>query len=213
MLSNITYIGKTYSVSRRDKIGDIIPASWPAVIEDVLFQRVQDRLKRLSPLKSQYPRAPRPDGKPARKQNPKTLHPFVFRGLLWCHDCQRRFVAQRQHNAVRYFCGSRETTQPCQHAKHSILEGEFLPWVDDLMTGLEKGQLERLVHAEYGQRLRKPLIAKETPAGAIENIDGQIKRLDTLIRNGYRHGNRVQGRACRPAPETRGVPGAARRAA
>ena len=177
MLSNITYIGKTYSVSRRDKTGDIIQASWPAIIEDGLFQRVKDRLTRLTPVKSHYKRASRADGKPARKQNPKTAHPFVFRGLLWCHECQRRFVGQHSNGHVRYFCGSRETTQPCSHAA-SIREEQFLPWVDDLMTGLEKGQLERLVQAEYGQRLRKPLIAKETAAGAIETIDGQLKRLD-----------------------------------
>jgi len=52
MLSNITYTGRTYSGSRRDKTGDIIQASWPAIVDDGLFQRVQDRMKRLAPLLS-----------------------------------------------------------------------------------------------------------------------------------------------------------------
>ena len=50
-------------------------------------------------------------------------------------------------------------------------------WVDELTTGLERGQLEALLEREHGLRLRTPLIAKETAAGAIENIDGRIKRL------------------------------------
>jgi hypothetical protein len=87
-------------------------------------------------------------------------------------------VGQHSNGHVRYFCGSRETTEPCEHAS-SIREEQFLPWVDDLMTGLERVQLEALLERERGLRLRKPLIAKETAAGAIENIDGRIKRLDT----------------------------------
>jgi hypothetical protein len=86
MLSNLTYTARTYNGSRRDKTGDIIQAPWPAIIDDGLFARVQDRLKRLTPLQSRYKRIETAGG-PKRKQNPKTAHPFVFRGLLWCHEC------------------------------------------------------------------------------------------------------------------------------
>jgi hypothetical protein len=47
------------------------------------------------------------------------------------------------------------------------------------MHGLELGQLEALLERERGLHLRKPLIAKETAAGAVENLDARIKRLDT----------------------------------
>ena len=137
----------------------------------------QNRLKRLTPLPSRYKRTDTPSG-PKVKQNPKTAHPFVFRGLLWCADCNRRFVGQHSNGQTRYFCGSRETTHPCQHSA-SIREAQFLPWVDDLMTGLECGQLEALLERERGLRLRRPLIAKATAAGVIENIDARIKRPDT----------------------------------
>src|SRR5467141_3694534 len=64
-----------------------------------------------------------------------------------------------------------------------IRESQFLPWVDDLMTGLERGQLEALLERERGLRLRKPLIAKETAAGAIENIDRRIKNMNLKLDN------------------------------
>jgi hypothetical protein len=181
MLSNATYTARTYSESRRDKTGYVIQAPWPAIIDDGMFARVQDRLKRLTPQPSKFKRTGS-GNHPKRKQNPKTAHPFVFRGLLWCHECQRRFVGQHSNGQTRYFCGSRETTQPCQHT-HSIREAQFLPWVDDLMTGLERGHLEDLLMRERGLRLRKPLIAKETAAGTIEGIDRRIKNMNIKLDN------------------------------
>jgi len=89
-------------------------------------------------------------------------------------------VGQHSNGQTRYFCGSRETTAPCQHAA-SIREDRFLPWVEDFMTGLENGQLEALLARERGLRLHKPLIAKESAAGAIENIDRRIKNMNIKL--------------------------------
>ncbi len=138
-------------------------------------------MKRLTPPPSRHPRIKDKDrdpNKPKRTQNPKSANPFTFRGLLWCTECDRKFVAQRQHNHDRYFCGSRETTNPCDHAKHSILEEEFLPWVDDLIAGFELGRMGGL---KLGKR---SLVAKETAAGAVQSIDARIKRLDTRFAMG-----------------------------
>ena len=184
MLSNISYIGQTYSGSRRDKTGDIIPADWPAIVDAGLYQRVKDRMTRLTPSPSKYTRTAKPKGAPKKPQNPKTANPFVFRGLLWCAECDRRFVAQRQHGIARYFCGSRETTHPCAAGVHSIHESEFLPWVDDLMAGLERGQLEALLRKEYGARLRKPLIKKQDAQAAIDSLEREMQALDMLLRKG-----------------------------
>jgi hypothetical protein len=44
--------------------------------------------------------------------------------------------------------------------------------------------MEPLLERQQGLRLRKPLIAKETAAGAVENLDARIKRLDTRFAMG-----------------------------
>jgi DNA invertase Pin-like site-specific DNA recombinase len=177
MLGNITYTARTYSESRRDKTGKIIPATWPAIIDDGLFQRVQDRMKRLTPtfgLKSTRTKdKDRDPAKPKRQQVPKSARAMTFRGLLWCSECDRKFVAQYSNDTVRYICGSRETTEPCDHALHSIREETLLPWVDDLIAGFELGRMGGM---RFG---KKPLIAKETAAGAIQNLDARMKREDT----------------------------------
>ena len=174
MLGNISYTARSYSESRREKAGEIIQATWPALIDDGLFQRVQDRMTRLTPAPSRFARAKEGTRKaPKRKQLPKSATAFTFRGLLWCTECDRRFVSQRDHNHARYFCGSRETTEPCEAGKNSIREELLLPWVDDLIAGFELGRMGGL---RFGKR---PLIAKETAAEAIQNLDSRLARLDT----------------------------------
>jgi hypothetical protein len=49
----------------------------------------------------------------------------------------------------------------------------LLPWVDDLIAGFELGRMGGL---RFG---KKPLIAKETAAGAIQNLDARMKSEDT----------------------------------
>jgi hypothetical protein len=117
-------------------------------------------------------------GKPKRQQVPKSARPMTFRGLLWCSECDRRFLAQFSNDTVRYICGSRETTEPCDHALHSIREETLLPWVDDLIAGFELGRMGGM---RFG---KKPLIAKDTAASAIQNLDAPIKRLDTRFAAG-----------------------------
>jgi hypothetical protein len=152
----------------RQQPGDIIPASWPPIISEGLFRRVQDRMKsRQVPQSSK--RWPRKRGE--RKDGHREVRSFTFRNLLWCSECDRRFVSQSSHvghgregSVVYYFCGSRETTTPCEQGIHAIREEMLLPWVDDLIAGFEKG---RMGGVQVGKK--PPLIPKETAAGAIKN--------------------------------------------
>jgi hypothetical protein len=49
MLRNVAYVGKTYSVSRDRREGELIQANWPGIVEESSFeaaQRVADRYQR-----------------------------------------------------------------------------------------------------------------------------------------------------------------------
>ena len=70
-LSNIAYVGQTWSGSKVHKQGAIIPASWTPLVSDGLFKRVQDRLA--------VHRVPVTRGKKRQRE-------FVFRGLLYCTE-------------------------------------------------------------------------------------------------------------------------------
>lgn len=61
-----------------------MPATWPPIIDDALFARVEARrsAKRLTVMN---------DGPRARD--------FTFRGLLYCMQCHRRLSAQFSHTA------------------------------------------------------------------------------------------------------------------
>jgi site-specific DNA recombinase len=66
LLQNIAYIGKTYTESRRSKTGDIIAATWPPIVGEALFFRVQDRMSKRRPTVA--------NGGPRARD-------FTFRGL------------------------------------------------------------------------------------------------------------------------------------
>ena len=174
MLSNVAYIGKTYSISRLKRRGEIIEARWPAIIEDGLYQRVQDRLK--------VWKTPVTRGKAKRKRE------FAFRGLLWCQKCGQRFAAQHTHGVNYYYCGSREANnKDCDHALHAIREDALTPWVDDLVgTFLVWG------HDKADKLLHRKEADKATATQAIARIDAQIARVGTrfqvgeLDEDGYR---------------------------
>jgi DNA invertase Pin-like site-specific DNA recombinase len=174
LLQNVAYIAKTYSESRPKKTGDLIPATWPPIISEALFSRVQERRKarRLTVT----------NGRPRARD-------FTFRGLLWCVHCHRRLTAQHSRGTVYYRCGSYEfpTAERCALAKKAIREAELLPWVETIMDGLDAGN----IGGRWPLKSREK-VDKETASEVIAKIDRKIKRTgdryadEELTREEYR---------------------------
>jgi DNA invertase Pin-like site-specific DNA recombinase len=162
LLTSDAYRAKTYTVSRPHKQGDLIDAKWPALVDDALWQRVQDRLK-----------AHAPNFKEERKQRD-----YVFKGLLYCQHCARRFTAQWSHNAIYYRCGSAlQVGEPCDMGKHALFEADLLPVIDQLIGDFFNGV------ALPGTR---PKVKTETAAQALAKIKAQQERNQELYVDGDR---------------------------
>jgi len=152
MLANQVYIGR---------LSDGRPGKWEPIIEPALFQRVQDRLK-----------AHAPNIKDDRKQRD-----YVFKGLLYCRHCGRRFTAQWSHGIVYYRCGSALTIEPCEMGKHALKETVLLPVIDQLMQDWFHGA------ALPGAG---PKVSTETITQARAKIKGQLERNNELYVDGAR---------------------------
>jgi hypothetical protein len=158
LLQNVAYVAKTYSESRLKRTGDLIPATWPAIVPETLFQRVQDRLKSKRPTV-------------IARRNARA---FTFRGLLWCVHCHRRLTAQFSGGHAFYRCGSYEwpTAERCSLATHAIREDEILPWFDLIAEGFEKGRISGKSLLKTGAKLDR-----ETAAEVVAKIDRRMKRV------------------------------------
>lgn len=92
-LKNPAYIGKY----KRYKSDEIIEDFVPAIIDEKLFNRVQDKFKKNIKLYQ-------PD--PARKwHNDK---PYIFTGLLFCKECGGRLSGKNIRGTHYYICRRRE---------------------------------------------------------------------------------------------------------
>lgn len=163
LLQNVANIGKTYNESRLKRIGDLIPAMWPAIITEPLFSRVQERLKSKRPTII------------ARRN----ARPFTFRGLLWCTHCHRRLTSQFSGGHAYYRCGSYEwpTAERCSLATRAIREDELLPWVDLIMDGFELGKLSGKWLLKTGAK-----VDKETATEVIAKLDRRSSGQATATR-------------------------------
>src|SRR5579864_4621952 len=72
LLGNIAYTGRTYTQGRSKQLGELIPASWPALIDETTWETV-DRLLR---------RYRRKGGR--RHQGDGLENAYAFQGLLRC---------------------------------------------------------------------------------------------------------------------------------
>lgn len=84
IVQNVAYIGKTYSISRARREGNLIGASWDSIIDPKLFEAA----------KNQVVRNRRGGGWTAAR-----ARHYAFQGLLECAHCGRR-------------CERRQTTRP-----------------------------------------------------------------------------------------------------
>ncbi len=113
-------MGKTYSVSRARKEGEIISGRWPTLIDQHLFDRVQAVLEA---------NRPGPGGAPT--------HEYVFSRLLVCTRCGRTMRALTNYGHVYYHC-RRDIANPCPGASRTVREDKLLPWAEYLFEELDK---------------------------------------------------------------------------
>jgi len=160
LLSNVAYVGKTYSVSRARREGDVIPASWPAIIEHDLFVRVQEVLKS---KRFRHPGGP-------RKRD------YAFARLLICTHCGQTMRALTNYGHVYYHC-RRDIANPCPGASRTVREDRLLPWADHLFRRLAALRPDALAKMQE----QKPRLV----AGDLEQLDRSLERYKLLFTWGH----------------------------
>jgi site-specific DNA recombinase len=159
MLASVTYVGKTYAESRRRKAGEIVPAQWPALVDEGLFQRVQDRLKSF------------------RVPSHTRRRELALRGLVWC-ACGERMWCQTTGGVVYVYCGSRRRAGACEQAREGVREDALTPWVDALVDAwAAKG-------IRASRLMARPAAAPETAAEAAAKIGRMVTRLGKRFQYG-----------------------------
>ncbi len=118
-LGNVAYIGKTYR-NRTKREGPLIDASWPALIE----QETWDKVQRI--------RQQRYGGGGGRKPTSE-LRAYEFQGLLRCVKCDRRMHCHPMGDRRYYHCRGNDRVDPCKRVVH---EDGLLRWAEQLFTVL-----------------------------------------------------------------------------
>jgi DNA invertase Pin-like site-specific DNA recombinase len=161
ILLNVAYTGRTYSVSRRRREGELIEAQWPALIDIETWEKTQA-------LKARYHH--HENGRVARGLEP---HSYVFQKLLVC-VCGRRMEAKTAKGRAYYHCRGTNC-----HAK-GAREDRLLPWPEAVFRAMAESQPHGFTAAVREQRARV-----DHEPQALANIDGQLRRLrDLYVRFG-----------------------------
>ena len=165
MVQNVAYVGKTYTVSRARREGEVIAAAWPAIIEQPLFDRAQIVLAK------NY-RLPGASG--------ITHGGHVFAGLLTCNHCGRPMRAIHDRSGVYYHCRrDLAMEQRCKSAGRGVREGRLLPWATALFDSLDKLNEKELAEA------RAALPRRISSPDAVAQVDASLDRQRKLFTWGH----------------------------
>jgi len=125
LLQNVAYVGRTYSVSRARREGQLIAASWPAIVERDVFDRVQRVLEKN-----------RVSGRGGVRHGEK--HAYAFGGVLQCEACGRPMRALTVHGDAYYYCRRDvPSDQQCRGAHRATREVRLLPWARLLLERMD----------------------------------------------------------------------------
>jgi site-specific DNA recombinase len=156
IVQNVAYIGKTYSVSRARREGDLIDASWSAIIGQELFDAAERQLKR---------------NRRGGGWTPDRARNYVFQGLLQCDRCGRPMRAKTNYSAFYYACRNDVAlVQQCPSARSSVREEHLLPWADHLFE-----RLEALTPEGFRQAVKGSGRVSQSP-DALAQIDRTLER-------------------------------------
>lgn len=167
LLQNVAYIGKTYSVSRARREGQLITATWPAIIERDVFDRVQRVLAKN-----------RSSGSGGVGRG--VTHSYVFAGLLQCEACGRPLRALTAHNSSYYYCRRDVgTDQQCSGAHRALREARLLPW-----AGLLFDRIDALRPADFDKAVETAARRTESPE-ALSQVERSLERQRKLFTWGH----------------------------
>ena len=170
LLGNIAYTGRTYSERRSKRQGDLIPATWPALVSVEAWEAVDRLLNRFHRLGGR------------RHQNDGQEGVYAFQGLMRCDHCGERLQVDRQWkrrrrtgdvwSLVYYRCRGVGGHGGCAHGTR---EEGLLEWGRELMAFLESRSDQREAVAEA------LAAAADTPPyrspDAVTRIDAQLQRV------------------------------------
>jgi DNA invertase Pin-like site-specific DNA recombinase len=159
VLRNVAYTGRTYAVSRARREGELIAASWPALVDDVTFARAAELLGE------------------RRVSRAHAGRPYAFTGLLACSACGGLMRVNRGKGGVYYRC-RRDVPSPCPAP--SVSESRLLAWAGDLFD-----RLEALRPAEFADAVGRAGARRRAVADSVESIAGALERLAKLFGWGH----------------------------
>jgi DNA invertase Pin-like site-specific DNA recombinase len=164
LLRNVAYTGQTFTESRRRKgKGQLMPATWPAIIDLELWQTAQRQLTRYSGRGGR-----RPAG---------TERPYVFRGLLRC-SCGARLSAAFRNGSLVYQCPRTDDAEAC--TEHRTNEAALLPWARTLFE-----QLEALTPGDFGAVVESMAGKRHTSPDALQALERSLERSQQLFMWGH----------------------------
>ena len=168
LLGNIAYSGRTYSQRRSKRLGELIPASWPAVVTQAQWESVDRLLGRYHRMGGR------------RHQHDGQEGVYAFQGLLRCDESGARLQVDRQWkkrkrtgeiwSLVYYRCRGTDG-----HVTHGIREERLLTWGRELMVFLESRSDQRDAVAEALASAADQPPYRST--SAVDHIDAQLARV------------------------------------
>jgi site-specific DNA recombinase len=154
-LRNVAYIGMTYSGSRARRLGDLIEAQWPAIVEPAVFWRAKELM-----------------GERRLRRSPRT-RPYAFVRLLYCVHCGEAMRSLTNQGSVYYHC-RRDVAERCPAAP--IREDVAAAWAAALLDRLESVQPEAVTGALDVARGRRADRARN-----VQQIEANLERLEKLF--------------------------------
>ena len=147
MLRNVAYTGRTYAGSRKRREGELIPATWPAIVADATFDRAGEILT---------------DRTPKGGSRAGAGKPYAFGGLLVCDVCGGKLRVVTAGPRVYYRC-RRDVSQPCPVP--GIAEPSLIRWAGELFEAIES-----LQPADFGAAVTAAMGRRRSAEGAIASI-------------------------------------------
>ena len=160
VLANVAYIGKTYSISRRFRQGDLIDAKWPALIDQETWEAVQRQRVR-------HRRAGGRTGIGTERRQ------YTFQGLLRC-VCGRRLTVSTSAGHIYYRCRGRDAPDRC--TQRGFGEQAILPW-----AGVVIAQLDRLAPGSFESEALTEGKTADTAPDALTNVEESLRRADFMF--------------------------------
>ena len=168
LLQNVAYVGKTYSISRARREGQLISAIWPPIVERDVFDRVQRMLARN-----------RGAGRGGVRRG--VMHSYAFAGLLQCESCGRPMRALTDGDTSYYYCRRDvPSDQQCGSATRATREARLLPWASLLFE-----RIDALRPEDFDKAVADASRRSASSPDAIAQVERSLERQQKLFSWGH----------------------------